>query len=74
MTFTTADLRYMANACFDEGANVPAWRIERYAVELENRMGEAPTEDQVVAYAVSEHRARVDHEYASRAKFSTAAF
>jgi hypothetical protein len=74
MTFDASDLRYMANACFDEGANVPEWRIEQYAVELENRIGEEPTEDQVIAYAVSEHRARVDHEYASLAKFSTAVF
>jgi hypothetical protein len=74
MNFTSSDLRYMANACFDEGANLAEWEVERYATELENRIGEEPTEDQVIAYAVSEHRARVDHEYASLAKFSTAAF
>ena len=74
MTRTAADLRYMANACFDEGANLAEWRIEKYATELENRIGEEPTEDQVIAYAVSEHRARRDHEYGSLAKFSTAAF
>lgn len=74
MNWTRADLRYMANACFDEGANVADWEVEKYATELENRIGEAPTEDQVIAYAVSEHRARRDHEYASLAKFSTAAF
>jgi len=74
MTFDAADLRYMANACFDEGANIPAWRIEKYAEELENRISEEPTEDQIIAYAVSEERARIDHEYGSLAKFSTAAF
>lgn len=71
---THADIRYMANACFDEGANVAESEVEKYATELENRIGEEPTEDQVIAYAVSEHRARVDHEYGSLAKFSTAAF
>jgi hypothetical protein len=74
MTRTPADLRYMANACFDEGANVADWEVEKYATELENRIGEEPTEEQVIAYAVSEHRARRDHVYGSLAKFSTAAF
>lgn len=74
MNWTTADLRYMANACFDEGVNIADWRIEKYAEELENRIGEEPTEDQVIAYAVSEQRAIIDHEYGSLAKFSTAAF
>lgn len=74
MNWTTADLRYMANACFNEGANLAEWEVEKYATELENRIGEEPTEDQVIAYAVSEHRAAIDHEYGSLAKFSTAAF
>lgn len=74
MTWTAADLRYMANACFDEGANVADWEVDKYATELENRIGEEPTEEQVIAYAVSEHRARVDHEYGSLAKYDTRPF
>jgi hypothetical protein len=74
MTFAAADLRYMANACFDEGANLADWEVEKYATELENRIGEEPTEDQVIAYAVSEHRARRDHEYGSLAKYDTRPF
>lgn len=56
MNWTPADLRYMANACFDEGANLAAWEVEKYATELENRGGEEPTEDQVIAYAIAETR------------------
>ena len=74
MNWTPADLRYIANACFDEGANVADWEVEKYATELENRIGEEPTEDQVIAYAVSEHRARRDHEYGSLAKYDTRPF
>lgn len=74
MNWTAADLRYMADACFDEGVIVADWRIEKYAEELENRNGEAPTEDQVIAYVVAEEIRKHEAEAGSLALYSTAAF
>ena len=68
------DLRYIADACCDEGALVYEHDLPKLITELENRIGEPPTEDQVIEYAIRDYRERLDDEAASQAKYSTRGF
>lgn len=72
--FTDADLKYISDACFDGGARVYEHELPPLIEELENRIGEEPSEDQVIEYAVHEYRRRVEAERTSLAKYSTRGF
>lgn len=68
------DLKYISDACFDDGARVYEHELPPLIEELENRIGEEPSEGQVIEYAVHEYRRRVEAERASLAKYSTRGF
>ena len=68
------DLRYIADACMDRGALVYEHNLPRLIRDLENHIGEPPSEDQVIEYAVRDYHERCADEAASLAKYSTRGF
>lgn len=71
---TALDLRYISNACCDDGALVYEHELPALIEELENRNGEKPDEPEVIEYAKVKYWRREDREAGSLAKYDTTPF